>query len=256
MRDIYPNEIMRHNTRSTYPNELMHFGILGMKWGVRRYQNKDGSLTPEGRRRLGYDPNFARSHVDSKLSNYRGSVNELQNEATRITKLGNDLTEEYKKSFKEMNLQNCPKLKKQIDDAVSEVKSYTDDKDTIKFTIEDCIMEHITEHVSPKAAKVHAECTAAIDKWWNDVYELANNISINEGFGDNVKMPENANTFKKYGTGQEFVKSVLDNHLDTSWMSFMFRHLEDYWIRDLDECYDAEDRIKDEYMKLMKKTEG
>lgn len=33
-------------------NELAHHGVLGMKWGVRRYQNKDGTLTPEGRRRL------------------------------------------------------------------------------------------------------------------------------------------------------------------------------------------------------------
>lgn len=33
--------------------ELRHHGILGMKWGIRRYQNKDGSLTDEGRRRLG-----------------------------------------------------------------------------------------------------------------------------------------------------------------------------------------------------------
>lgn len=31
----------------------MHYGVLGQKWGTRRYQNPDGSLTPEGREHYG-----------------------------------------------------------------------------------------------------------------------------------------------------------------------------------------------------------
>lgn len=42
-----------HKRYVYYSDELKHWGILGMHWGVRRYQNPDGSLTPEGRERYG-----------------------------------------------------------------------------------------------------------------------------------------------------------------------------------------------------------
>lgn len=44
---------------------LAHHGILGMKWGIRRYQNKDGTLTPEGRKRYG-DTDSSNESVDAK----------------------------------------------------------------------------------------------------------------------------------------------------------------------------------------------
>ena len=49
----------------TYETELMHHGVKGMKWGVRRYENPNGSLTAEGKK-----------HV----KNYR-KYNSLKNEA-------------------------------------------------------------------------------------------------------------------------------------------------------------------------------
>jgi hypothetical protein len=36
-------------------NDLQHHGIKGQKWGVRRFQKKDGSLTPAGKKRYNDD---------------------------------------------------------------------------------------------------------------------------------------------------------------------------------------------------------
>ena len=50
-----------------YANSLYHHGIKGQKWGVRRFQNKDGSLTPAGRKRYDDDGPSQKKHKEYKI---------------------------------------------------------------------------------------------------------------------------------------------------------------------------------------------
>lgn len=81
-----------------YNTELYHHGILGMKWGVRRWQYEDGSWTPEGRKRYstsgvkyrGLDKlsaNIGESYADlirSKKEN-PGTIGKIRNYAAMQT---------------------------------------------------------------------------------------------------------------------------------------------------------------------------
>lgn len=64
-------------------NELQHFGVKGMKWGVRRYENKDGSLTPAGRKRYN-DDGTKKTHKQKKA--YKAEVKDAKKQAKKDEK--------------------------------------------------------------------------------------------------------------------------------------------------------------------------
>ena len=101
--------------------ELLHWGIKGMKWGVRRYQNKDGTLTPAGKKR--YNAEMERLKNEEKIlknkESTRAKLAKLENKQKEIderkkalngdsgkktvTKKAGDEFEPKRKSVKDMS---------------------------------------------------------------------------------------------------------------------------------------------------------
>lgn len=102
-------------------DELYHFGVKGMKWGVRRYQNEDGSLTSLGKKRdkMLYDRKTAKKHsTTSNMVKAEYSRREFEDAKTRLK-----LENQKKKSKRQQDLE-----KKYIDQGFAkdeaEIKAY------------------------------------------------------------------------------------------------------------------------------------
>lgn len=72
-----------------YGNELYHHGILGQKWGIRRFQNKDGSYTPQGQ---------SENNGHGRYSDTDGPVSKIRDSSSnKVTNSKSGLTDQQKK---------------------------------------------------------------------------------------------------------------------------------------------------------------
>lgn len=107
-------------------NELKHYGILGQHWGIRRYQNPDGTYTEEGLARLrnkdtkwakkNYDKIYKETYKKSRFETNEYVVNDL-NRRTDITKYNSNgklsftYVNEYNKKLAEIMTKNASDIK-------------------------------------------------------------------------------------------------------------------------------------------------
>ena len=131
-------------------NELYHHGIKGMKWGVNRYRNYDGSLTPDGKKKeykkslktdkkirrnlelKAYDSARFANAYSKKSKSYSKKYEKAiakdptkSNQKTQRIENTKNLLDSNAKSWNTYNSKNVQRLKKQVDFMISK---YSDTK--------------------------------------------------------------------------------------------------------------------------------
>ena len=136
---------------------IKHHGIKGQKWGVRRFQNKDGSLMPAGRKRYGRidKANMLSIRMDRNISeNDRmtatygmKSKKELKKTAERWSKREAEWNgEEYSKAKAKEQYQ---KLRKEIADLDKKYPNHNEGKSEKQLKLEE---KYMSKGVAPKEA--------------------------------------------------------------------------------------------------------
>ena len=223
---------------------LTHHGIFGMKWGVRRFQNKDGSLTSAGKAR--YSKKDVYDDFEKSANEHRDAMDRIMENGPRISEEADRLGEEYEKAFNEFKIDE--ESKKQAIANIKKEYGNNPDRDTLEFAIYDELDDKMIDMVREKVSSKRNDFDDLQNQYWEDVKAVTS--TIREKYGDVEEIQDGPYT----RTGQEVVSKIFQENLDTLYNSYITRHFDDYWVLDTDARYEAQHRMIEEVAEEFKKN--
>lgn len=101
--------------------ELYHYGVLGQRKGVRRYQNYDGSLTPEGRIHYGYSDRRRETKLRRGIDSSKKNLRSKAEDADSRREYFDQKVSEYEKEKKRFRPFNRSQKKIDVNNALARV---------------------------------------------------------------------------------------------------------------------------------------